>query len=198
MKTGRIGQQLLLALGVFALIFLLAEIGASVAATRHGNTPARVEHITTGPYRFAVSLYDDPARAGFALPFVIAPQGPVHGTFRYQVSSVPVGTFMPEGKVQMDGDRVATIVNDSVSPDPQVPGGVQGAAEITVQGAWKLHVVVDGPDGQQAFDVAITATTLPPIPIWLGWLIGFIPVYGIGVFLLIQMRRKSQSVQMSA
>ena len=69
-----------------------------------------------------------------------------------------------------------------------MPGGVQGAAEITVQGSWKLHVVVNGPAGQQAFDVAITATTLPPIPIWLGWLIGFLPVFGIVVFLLVQMR----------
>jgi len=198
MKKGSIWQQLLLALGVLALIFLLVEIGVSLAATLHGSTPARVDHVTAGPYRFTVSLYDDPARAGFALPFAIAPQEPAQGTFRYQVTSVPVGTLLPEGKVQMDGGHVATPIRDSVSPDPQEPGGVQGAAEITVQGSWKLHVVVNGPAGQQAFDVAITATTLPPIPIWLGWFIGFLPVFGIVVFLLIQMRRNSQGAQIFA
>ncbi|QBD82721.1 hypothetical protein EPA93_44845 [Ktedonosporobacter rubrisoli] len=198
MKKGGKWQQCLLALSILALIFLLVEIAVSIAATQHGDAPVRVEHVTAGPYRFTVSLYDDPARAGFALPFTIVPQGPVHGTLRYQVTSVPVGTLLPENKVKMEGNRLATLVRDSVSADPQVPGGVQGAAEITVQGLWKLHVLVDGPAGQQAFDVAVTATTLPPIPIWSGWLIGFIPVYGIVVFLLAQMKHKGQRAPLPA
>jgi hypothetical protein len=198
MRKGSVWQQLLLALGVLALIFLLVEIGASLAATQHGSTPARIVHVTAGPYHFTVSLYDDPARAGFALPFAIAPQGPASGSWSYQVTSIPVGTLLANGRVRISGERAATPIKDSVSPDPHVPGGVQGDAEITVQGPWKLHVVVDGPDGQQAFDVAVMATTLPPIPAWVGWLIGFIPVYGIVVFLLIQMKRRSQRAQVLA
>lgn len=198
MKKGSIWQQLLLALGVLALIFLLIEIGASLAATQHGSTPARVEQVTAGPYHFTVSLYDDPARAGFALPFTIAPQEPASGSWSYQVTSVPVGTLLPNGRIRINGKLVATPIKDSVGPDPHVPGGVQGAAEITVEGPWNLHVVVNGPDGQQAFNVAVTATTLPPIPAWVGWLIGFIPVYGIIVFLLIQMRRRNQRARVLA
>ncbi len=184
-------QKLLLALGVLALIFLLVEIGLSLAATQHGNTPARIVHVTAGPYRFTVSLYDDPARAGFTLPFAIAPQGPVSGSWTYQVTSIPVGTTTDDG-ILLNGKYLANPVRDSVSPDPQVPGGVQGAAEITVQGSWNLHVVVDGPSGQQTFDVPITATTLPAMPLWLGWLLGLIPVFGLLVFLLMQMERKGQ------
>lgn len=167
-------QKFLLVLGVIALLFLLVEIGASLAATQQGSTPARIDHVATGPYRFTVSLYDDPARAGFTLPFVIAPQGKTSGQWIYQVTSIP------EGKL------TATPVRDSLSPDPHIPGGVQGAAEITVQGPWNLQVMVDGPAGQQTFTVPVTAVTLPPLPIWLGWGLGFLPVYGSLVFLWMQ------------
>ena len=188
-------QQFLLVLGVLALIFLLVEIGASLAATQHGSTPARIEQVRAGPYRFTVSLYDDPAHAGFALPFAIAPQGPTRGAFRYQVTSVPVGTLLRNGQIRIHGRLTATPIRDSVSPDPQAPGGVQGAAEITVQGPWNLHVVADGPLGQQTFDVAVRASTLPPIPTWLGWLLGLIPVYGIAIFLGMQMGQRKRRAE---
>jgi hypothetical protein len=129
-------QKFLLALGILALLFLLVEIGASLAATQHGSTPARVDHVTAGPYRFTVSLYDDPDRAGFALPFAIAPQGAASGSWAYQVTSVPKGTLLPNGRILIYGQYTANPIKDSVSPDPQVPGGVQGAAEISVQGPW--------------------------------------------------------------
>ena len=163
-KVNSMLQKFLFALGILALLFLLVEIGASLAATQAGSTPARVDYVTAGPYRFTVSLYDNPARAGFALPFAIAPQGPARGSWSYQVTSVPQGTVLPNGRTLIYGQYTAAPIKDSVSPDPQVAGGVQGSAEISVQGPWKLHVVVDGPAGQRTFDVAVTATTIPAIP----------------------------------
>ena len=183
-KMNRTLQQFLLALGILALLFLLVEIGAALAATQPGSTPARVVQVTAGPYHITVSLYEDPARAGFALPFTIAPQGAASGSWSYLVTSVPQGTSLPNGRILIYGKYTATPIRDSVNPDPQVPGGVRGAAEISVQGPWELHVVVDGPAGRQTFDVAVTATTIPAVPTWLGWAIGFIPVFGIAVFLV--------------
>jgi hypothetical protein len=183
MKTTMLLQKVLLALGVVALIFLLVEIAASLIATQHGSTPARVETITAGPYRFKVNLYDDPARAGFTLPFEILPQGVTGGSWSYQVTSI------------YQGSLVATDVRDTFSPVSGVPGGIQGDAEITVQGPWVLQVVVHGPSGTQTFTIPVTAVTLPAIPTWLGWFIGFTPVYGIAIDLIIQKmntRRKQQ------
>lgn len=183
MRISAFLQKCLLALGVVGLIFLLIEIAVSLAATQHGNTPARIDDINAGPYHFKVSLYTDPARAGFAMPFAIAPQGQAGGQWSYQVTSI------------FDGNLTATPVRDSLGPDAQVPGGVQGNAEITVQGPWHLQVVVDGPAGQQTFAVPINAVTLPPLPSWVGWLLGFLPVYGIAIFLVMQRLRKTRSTQ---
>ncbi len=183
-------QKFLLTLGIVALIFLFVEIGVSLAATQHGSKPTRIEHITAGPYHFTVSLYDNPARAGFTLPFAIAPREATSGSWIYHVTSLPLGSLQENGKILMSANRVATPIKDSVSPDPQRPGGVQGDAEITVQGRWSLQVVVDGPSGQQTFGVPVTATALPALPVWSGWAIGFVPVCGIIVFLLIQIGRK--------
>ena len=196
-------QKLLLALGVVAFVFLLVEIGVTLGSTLHGNTPAHVDEITAGPYQFKVSLYDYPARAGLTLPFAIAPEGATGGTWTYQVTSVPVGTMNNRGIIIMNGPgnvrRTATPVKASVSPDPHVPGGVQGTAEITVQGQWNLLVVAHGPSGQQTFNVPVPAQTpVPAIPGWLGWAISFIPAYGALVFLVMQKARKERALQSAA
>jgi hypothetical protein len=171
-------QRVLLALGVVALIALLVEIGLSVGATMHGNTPVRVFHETAGPYPLTVSLYKDPAQAGFALPFSVVAQSATHGALSISATSVP------------DAGVDATPVNASITPDASNPNAVQGAAEITVKGFWTLHIVVTGPQGQGTADIPIVATAPPPMPQWLGWLIGAIPLYGLLAFLFIQRGRK--------
>jgi len=169
---------MLLIVGIVALIALVVEIGLSIAATTHGSTPKRVVHVMAGPYALTVSLYDDPANAGFTLPFAIAPEQPGNGHLSFNVSSIP-------------GEGVhATPVRASIGSDPNVPGGIQGDAEITVQGSWVLHIVADGAAGQGMVDVPITATAPPAIPGWLGWSIGAIPLLGLLVFLLMQPGRK--------
>ncbi|MBV8694327.1 MAG: hypothetical protein JO125_12190 [Chloroflexi bacterium] len=171
-------QRLLLVVGVIALLFVLADIAVSIASTTHGSTPARTIPVTVGPYRLTLNLYKDPANAGYALPFSIAPAQAVDGTLTYSVTSNPY-TLVP-----------ATPVRATISADPNVHNGIQGAAEITVQGLWDLQINVNGPAGPGVADVFIKATAPPPIPLWLGWLLGFIPFYGLVVFLLMQLMRK--------
>ena len=89
----------------------------------------------------------------------------------------------------------ATAIHGSVTPDPQVAGGVQGTVEITVKGQWYLHIVVNGPSGQAEIFVPVTATAPPAIPKWLGWSIGFIPLYGLIGFLVIQRNQNHRRQQ---
>ena len=184
MKMDKPFQFLLLTVGVIALLAVGGEIIYSIAATTHGSTPARVVRVQAGPYPLTVSLYTYPAHASYALPFAIAPQRSISGALTYEVSSIPDESDVP-----------ATPVRASLSPDPNVPGGVQGDAEITVQGLWSLVIVVTGSAGQGEAVVPITATAPPAIPTWLGWVIVLIPLYGLVVFLLSQRGRKASQEQ---
>ena len=182
----KVFQRVLLIAGLVALIAVLVELAVSVAATTHGSTPARVVRVTAGPYPLTISLYKSPANAGYALPFAIAPEQSTSGSLTYDVSSIPAHGIH------------ATPVRAGLSPDPNVHNGIQGTAEITVQGAWTLHIAVDGPSGHGEADVPITATAPPAIPNWLGWLIGLIPLYGLLAFLLTQRARKGRKEQVVA
>ena len=174
-------QFLLLAFGVIALLAVGGEIAYSISATTHGSTPARVVQVQAGPYPLTVSLYTYPAHASYALPFAIAPRQSIAGVLSYDVSSVPDPS-----------DVSATPVRASLSADPKVRNGVQGDAEITVQGKWVLDITVTGSAGSGEAFVPIVATAPPAIPTWLGWGIGLIPLYGLLAFLLWQRGRKAR------
>lgn len=167
-------QMLLLAFGVLAFLFVGGEIIYSILATTHGSTPARVVQVLAGPYALKVSLYTYPAHASYALPFAVAPARAVEGALTYQILSDPEPSGVP-----------ATPVRATFSPDPAVRNGVQGDAEIPVQGIWLLQITVSGPIGVFHAAVPILATAPAAIPLWLGWLIGGIPFYGLLAFLLI-------------
>jgi hypothetical protein len=167
-------QRILLIVGVIALVIVLIDGTYSIAATIPGSTPARVDHVTAGPYHLAVSMYTYPANAGFALPFAIAPEQAVNGSLTFHIESVPAPSVD------------ANPVRATFSADPKVRNGVQGAAEITVKGPWTLQIQVDGPAGQGVANVPVTATALPPIPTWLGWFLGFIPFYVLITFFLVK------------
>ncbi len=172
-------QRLLLVVGVIALATLLIDLGISLAATTHSNTPARVVHVQAGPYPLTVSLYKDPADAGYAFPFAISSTK----MLSYDVTTNP------------HTNVTATSVHASISPDTTNKDGVQGTAEITVRGNWLLHIVANGPQGKGVADVAIVATAPPPIPQWLGWLIGgIIPLGSLFLFLLLQRGGKQRVV----
>jgi hypothetical protein len=151
----------------------------SARSTTHGSTPARVVQVQAGPYPLTVSLYTYPAHASYALPFAIAPRQPISGALTYDVSSIPDPSDVP-----------ATPVRASLGPDAHVQNGVQGDAEITVQGKWILDIMVTGSAGPGAVSIPIIATAPPPLPAWLGWVIGAIPLYGLFIFLFSQRGRK--------
>jgi hypothetical protein len=176
-------QRMLLIIGVVGLAVVLIDLVISIAATFPGATPARVDHVTAGPYHLAVSLYTNPANAGYALAFAVAPTQAVDGSLTYQTSSLP-------------GKGVdATPIRATFHADPNVRNGIQGAAEITVKGPWTLQVTVNGSAGQGVANVPITAVALPPIPVWLGWTIGFVPFYVLGVFFVMQLSRDKKTEQ---
>ena len=176
-------QRLFLLLGVVGLTVVLIDLGISIAAAFPSATPARIDYVTAGPYHLTVSLYTNPANAGYALAFAVAPTQAVNGALTYQTSSLP------------GGGVDATPIRATFHADPNVHNGIQGAAEITVKGPWTLHVTVNGAAGQGVANIPITAVALPPIPVWLGWTIGFVPFYVLAVFFVMQLARDKKLEQ---
>lgn len=170
----KILQHVLLVIGVVALFALVIELVQSVAATTHGSTPARVVNTTAGPYNLTVDLYRYPANAGFALPFSVTVAQPAREPVAIDVTTVP-------------GQGVdATPVHASTTVDAHNPNAIQGSGEIPVKGTWYLQVTVTGPQRNVTTTIPITATAPPPIPFWLGWLIGSVPLVGLFTFLLVK------------
>src|SRR2546421_9700176 len=148
-------QRLFLVLGVVGLVVVLVDLGISIAATFPSATPARVDQVTAGPYHLAVSLYSNPANAGYALAFAVAPTQAVNGSLTYQTSSLP-------------GQGVdATPIRATFHADPNLRNGIQGAAEITVKGPWTLQVTVNGAAGQGLRENPNTAVAPPPLSFFL-------------------------------
>ena len=179
----RWAQRALAAAAALTLLGLLVAIAMQIAATQPGSKPAKVVGVRAGPYPLSVSLYKDPADAGYALPIALAPSQPVQGPLTYTVMSVP-------------GPGVdATAVNASLGADARTVNGVVGAVEITVQGPWFLRIQVAGPGGSGIASVPITAKPAVVIPAWIAWPIGLIPTLGLTLFFLAQRRRTDDTAK---
>lgn len=161
------------ALLLAAVLFLCAV----PAAQAHGSGPARVVPVTAGPYRLLVSFYDDPPRTNRSLPYSVDPApGMALGGGRLQLTA----TAQPAQRVN------AVPVRASVGAHDEVPGGVSGQARLPVAGAWSLHLDIQGPLGPAQADVPLQVAPPPAIPVWLGWLVGLLPVWGLLGFILVQ------------
>jgi hypothetical protein len=176
MAMRRVVQWALLLVGALALASVGLAIAQQVAATMPGSAPARVLRVDSVPYPLVVRLYRDPAIAGYALPFAVAPQTPTTDRLTYSAFSVP-------------GELVdATEVRASLAPDPAVPNGARGTAEFTVRGPWALLIEVRGPAGVGTTYVPIRATVGSGLPPALGWPIGLAPVIAMVAFILVRAR----------
>ena len=177
MAMRRLIQWALLLVGVLALAGVGLMIAGQLAAATPSGAPARVVRVDSVPYPLVVRLYRDPALAGYALPFDVAPQTPTSDHLTYSAASVP-------------GDSVdATEVHASLGPDPAVPNGARGTAEITVRGPWALVIQVRGPAGVGVADVPLRAEVAGWLPPSLGWPLGLAPVVAMVAFVLTRVRR---------
>src|SRR5256885_8093048 len=82
-------QRMLLIIGVVGLGVVLVDLVISIAATFPGTTPARVDHVTAGPYHLTLSLYTNPANPGHAPAFSVAPTQTVDGAPTHPTSFFP-------------------------------------------------------------------------------------------------------------
>ncbi len=171
-------QLLLCLFAVVALIVTgVAFYQIVLASTIHG-APVRFVETTAGPYQIKLALYNDPINAGDAIPFNIAVAPGTQGPLTYEVTASP-GPAIPGG----------SLAQGDINSQQNTPYGVPGSITLVTRGSWTLHIVINGPAGQGQAAIPLTAVAPPPMPAWLAWNIGLLPLYGLLVLWVVQTRR---------
>ncbi len=175
-----------LVLGLFAVAALIvtgvAFYQIVLASSIHG-APVRFIAAQAGPYSLKLALYNDTINAGEVIPFNIAVAPGTRGPLTYQVTASP-GPGVPGSLAQGD-----------VNVQQSTPYGVPGSITLVTRGPWTLHIVITGPAGRGEAAIPLTAVAPPAIPAWLAWNIGLLPVYGLLLFWLGQIRRAGAAKQ---
>lgn len=141
-----------------------------VAFTAAGISPLATQTAQIGPYRLLLSFYSLP-RTGQQLNMTIAADtSSMNLQFSQAVLKPAPGT-----------DAIPARV--TISPDSDTLGVSDINVTPSVRGLWLLHLTVSGPAGSFVGDIPINVQGPPTIPIWLGWLIGLLPLPLIVAFI---------------
>lgn len=162
---------------VLLLVFLLA------AFTAAGSSPLTTQDAQVGPYRLLLSFYSLP-RVGQELNMTI--QSKIPGQ-QVQFSQVVLNPAR---------NTDANAVRASISLDADNPEIYDVYVTPSVRGLWFLHLTVKGSSGSVTGDIPINVAGPPAIPIWLGWLIGLLPLPLLIAFIWLQVNwRKARRDQ---
>jgi hypothetical protein len=168
---------------LFLLLLLLMLPAAALA--HDGHTPAAFSQATAvGPYQVTVEYSDWPPAARHSLRLVIVPQGGIAGktgTYRLEPG--------PGVKGSAEGGRL--------EPYPGILSAwVIDHAGLPGQGLWTLHFTISGPEGTYSGSTLPFRVAPPPdVPMWLGWLIGLTPLYGLIWFEWRELRRVQAAIR---
>ena len=151
--------------GALLVLLLTATASATVAP------PSAL--VRAGPYLFRIEYLNE-ARGGQALEFRLKSENVPLDRVELHIRAIP-GTNVDAVPVQ------ATLQLNSLDKR-----SVIGKVNLPVRGLWVLDLYAKGPRGEGAANAPILAATPPVLPVWLGWLIGLIPVFAILGFVTIR------------
>lgn len=158
-----------------ALLLALLPAGSALA---HGGPKEGVYHemLTAGKYPLILDFADWPARAQKSNRIIVAPGGGI-----------------------ADKTAVLKLIPPNAAAKPIVqqletyPGlkdvWMFETAGIPTEGDWTLEIDVHGPEGDGVGTVPLTVAPPPGVPMWLGWLLGLFPLYGVAWFGVREARR---------
>jgi hypothetical protein len=154
-----------------SLLFLV------LAFTAAGISPLATQTAQIGPYRLLLSFYSLP-RTGQRLNMTIGAETP---GMKLEFSQAVL-------KPAPSTDAIPARV--TISPDSDTDGVSDINVTPSVRGLWLLHLTVSGPAGSFVGDIPINVQGPPTIPIWLGWLIGLLPLPLIVAFIWSQVESR--------
>ncbi len=162
-----------------SLLFLLVAFSAA------GISPLATQSAQVGPYQLLLSFYSLP-RVGQRLSMTI--EAKTHGV-RLQFSRAVLN---PAPSTDAIPARV------TIGAESDTPGVYDISVTPSVRGLWLFHVTVSGPSGSFTGDIPINVLGPPAMPLWLGWLIGLLPLPVLIAFIWSQVRWRARMVRRSA
>lgn len=145
---------------LLALVFLCS----TPALAASSDTPARSETLQAGPYTIVVGLSNDP-------PIV-------DQSFTITVSSHETASLSGTLLAQPGAGTDAIPAHTPLTADARKTQMLIGTLRLVVRGAWTLVVSLHGPCGPGSAHLDVTVTAPGAIPVWLGWIIGLLPLIG--------------------
>ncbi|HLO02675.1 MAG TPA: hypothetical protein VK191_06175 [Symbiobacteriaceae bacterium] len=154
------------------LLGLLMTLVMPSVALAHGGIPDEDKHhesIKAGPYTVVVAMADWPLKALKSNRFIVQPIDGIEGksaTLRLIPASPEV---------------YPRTITHTLTPYP----GIQNAwayefAGMPAAGPWRIEIEVNGAAGKGVAELApVTVEGPPGVPLWLGWVMGLTPVYGL-------------------
>ncbi|HLJ33419.1 MAG TPA: hypothetical protein VKU38_07205 [Ktedonobacteraceae bacterium] len=147
--------------GAFIACFVIFVLGAASA----GGGPALTETLTAGPYTVDVNLYQNPPVTDQLVKVTVVP----HDT------SIPLsGSIVMQPGLGTD----AVPLHYQLAPLNQT-STLAGNIRMPVRGSWQVVVQLNGAKGPGSASFLITVAGPGAMPVWVAWLIAFIPAPAI-------------------
>lgn len=177
--TGRLLSRIGYTLTI-ALSLLILTSGVAQAS----NGPAFTRTLAVGSYIVQVNLYQYPPITDQAVNVTVVPQ---------------------ESTLRLTGhlDMLPGLGTDAVPlHSPLLPlnatNTLTGSIRMPVRGAWQIGVQLNGPRGTGKATFPIVVSAPGAIPIWLGWLIGSLPLLFLAWLIWHQQRYRQKLLALHA
>jgi len=161
---------------IYTILLLLFSPGAALA---HGNNGVVVEQhhetVQAGPYTVHVGFSEWPLQAERSLDIIFAPADGITGKTGILTLVAPDGNVEREPLARFPRDRTVWGLD---------------VRSLPLAGVWQLKFAIDGPLGDGEGVLAyLPVGPRPGPPIWLGWLIGLLPLNGLILLIVLAWRR---------
>lgn len=163
---------------VMIMLLLLMLVPASAFAHGLQTSVAHTEQVVVGPYPLQLEFDSWPLRQAKNVQVVV---------------HYPAGMEGLKGSLTMKPDRGVKGQTHKalLGSYPGVTDGwvLQAPGTFFSTGRWEWQFAVDGPQGSASGAIALRVEEAPPFPLWLGWLVGLTPLWGLLWFALRERRR---------
>lgn len=162
------------------LIGLLLLLLVPAGALAHGlqTTVAHTEQVVAGPYTLQLEFDTWPLRQAKNFQVVVHYPAGMEG-LKGSLTMTPAPGVRGETHKGLLGSYPG-VTDGWVL---QAPGTFFGT------GRWDWTLAIDGPQGSASGELNLRVEEAPPFPLWLGWLVGLTPLWGLLLFALRERRR---------